>query len=142
MAKSGATLEEIARAVGTTRKNLYRWASRFDEFRHILKTAGVEADDRVELTLYQRAVGYEVKTEKIFKDGDGSIIRVETTEHIPPDVTAQIFWLKNRRRDKWSERNQQFAGAVTINLTAEDLAGAGVKTIEHSPAETVEPVNV
>ena len=91
--------------------------------------------------MYQRAVGYEVKTEKIFKDGDGSIIRVETTEHIPPDVTAQIFWLKNRRRDKWSERNQQFAGPVTINLTAEDLAGAGVKTIEHDPAGTVCPAS-
>ena len=100
MAKSGATLEEIARAVGTTRKNLYRWASRFDEFRHTLKTAGVEADERVQHSLYQRAVGYEVKTEKIFKDGDGSIIRVETTEHVPPDVTAQIFWLKNRCRGR------------------------------------------
>ncbi len=133
-------MAEIARAVGTTERNLYRWAARYDEFSHILKTAGIVADDRVELTLYQRAVGYEVKTEKIFKDG-ASIIRVETTEHVPPDVTAQIFWLKNRRRDKWSERNQQFAGAVTINLTAEDLAGAGVKTIEHDPAETAEPVN-
>ena len=137
----GATLEEVARMVSTNVRNLYVWAARYEDFKQVLKTAGIVADDRVEMSLYQRACGYDVKTEKVLRNSDGSITRVETTEHIPPDVTAQIFWLKNRRRDKWSERNQQFAGPVTINLTAEDLAGAGVKTIEHDPAGTVEPVN-
>ncbi len=87
-------------------------------------------------TLYQRAVGYEVRTEKVFKDG-ASIIRVETTEHVPPDVTAQIFWLKNRRRENWRERNEAFTGPVTINLTAEDLAGAGV-IIDGEATEVIE----
>lgn len=26
------------------------------------------------------------------------------TKHVAPDVTAQIFWLKNRMREKWSDR--------------------------------------
>jgi hypothetical protein len=27
-------------------------------------------------------------------------------EHVPPDVTAQIFWLKNRRRDEWRDKQE------------------------------------
>ena len=29
---------------------------------------------------------------------------VQTVKHIPPDTTAQIFWLKNRRPDRWRDK--------------------------------------
>ena len=138
----GATLDEVARMVSTNVRNLYAWAARYDEFKQVLKAAGAPADDRVELSMYQRACGYEVKTEKVYRNSDGSITRVETTEHIPADVGAGMGWLKTRRREEWGHEGDGFkVGAVIINLTAEDLAGAGVKTIEHDPAGTVEPVN-
>ena len=54
------------------------------------------ADDRVEMSMYQRACGYEVKTEKVYRNSDGSITRVETTEHIPADVGAAAIWLKDK----------------------------------------------
>ena len=91
--------------------------------------------------MYQRACGYEVKTEKVYRNSDGSITRVETTDHIPADVGAAAIWLKTRRREEWGDSDVLKVGAVIINLTAEDLAGAGVKTIEHDPAEAAEQVN-
>ncbi len=106
--------------------NLYVWASRYDEFKDILRKARDVADDRVELSLYQRACGYEFRGEKVFRNPDGSVLRVETTEHIPADVGAATLWLKNRRRDTWRRRNDNFSDPVTINLTMKDLAGAGV----------------
>jgi hypothetical protein len=27
-------------------------------------------------------------------------------EHVPSDTTAAIFWLKNRRKDKWRDRHE------------------------------------
>ena len=93
------------------------------------------------MSMYQRACGYEVKTEKVYRNSDGSITRVETTDHIPADVGAGMGWLKTRRREEWGHEGDGFKGTVIINLTAEDLAGAGVKTIEHDPAETAEPAN-
>jgi hypothetical protein len=51
---------------------------------------------RVERSLYQRAVGYHHDAVKIFCKKDGEIIEAPYVEHVPPDVTAQIFWLKNR----------------------------------------------
>ena len=62
-----------------------------------------EADDRVERSLYSRAVGYSFNSEKIFCNKDGEVTRVPIVEHVPPDVTAQIFWLKNRDPARWRD---------------------------------------
>jgi hypothetical protein len=56
-------------------------------------------DARVEQSLYQRAVGYSFKSEKVFCNKDGEVTRVPIVEHVPPDVTAQIFWLKRACQD-------------------------------------------
>jgi hypothetical protein len=45
---------------------------------------------------YNRANGYSYDAEKIFCDKNGKVTRVPYVEHVPPDVTACIFWLKNR----------------------------------------------
>ena len=61
------------------------------------------ADDRVERSLYARATGYSYDAVKIFHTKDGKIIKVPYTEHVPPDVGAICFWLKNRRPDRWRD---------------------------------------
>ena len=37
-------------------------------------------------------------------DKDGNICDLKRDVHIPGDVTAQIFWLKNRRRQQWRDK--------------------------------------
>ena len=34
---------------------------------------------------------------------DGKIIEHKYIEHYPPDTTAALFWLKNRRPDRWRD---------------------------------------
>ena len=65
-----------------------------------------EADDRVERSLYNRAVGYTFVSVKVFCSKDGVITKVPIKEHVPPDVTAQIFWLKNRKPADWRDVEQ------------------------------------
>jgi len=60
-------------------------------------------DSRVENALLKRALGYEY-TETRYEETDKGEKRVEVTKHVPPDPRAAIFWLKNRRPDKWSDR--------------------------------------
>jgi hypothetical protein len=62
-----------------------------------------DADDRVERSLYNRAIGYSYDAVKIFCDKNGKVTRVPCREHVPPDVTACIFWLKNRNPAKWRD---------------------------------------
>ena len=59
----------------------------------------------VERSLYSRAVGYSFNSEKICNK-DGEVTRVPIVEHVPPDVTAQIFWLKNRKPTEWRDVQQ------------------------------------
>jgi hypothetical protein len=68
-----------------------------------LKGGKAEADGRVERSLYQRAVGYSFNSEKIFCNKDGEVTRVPIVEHVPPDVTAQIFGLKNCKPSEWRD---------------------------------------
>jgi hypothetical protein len=53
---------------------------------------------RVERSLYQRAIGYEQEEVKIFMpSGAENPVYAPFRAKVAPDVTAAIFWLKNRR---------------------------------------------
>ena len=84
-----------------------RWEAAYPKFSGALRTGSKVADDRVERSLYERAVGYSFESEKIFCNKDGVVTRVPYIEHMPPDVTACIFWLKNRRKEVWRDRYEK-----------------------------------
>ena len=47
---------------------------------------------------------------KITGKGETSEEHIEyadVEEYIPPDTTAQIFWLKNRRPDRWRDKRDE-----------------------------------
>ena len=84
------------------------------EFARALKVGKEVSDDRVEKSLYHRANGYSYDAVKIFLDPDTKKpIYVPYTEHVPPDVTACIFWLKNRRPGQWRDPHDHRHMAVT-----------------------------
>lgn len=64
-----------------------------------------EQDDlAVEASLLRSAKGYDVE-ETVEEDSEktGRRTRVKT-HHVPGDVRAQIFWLKNRKPENWQEK--------------------------------------
>ena len=104
LCKLGATDADLAEAFGVSVVTIDNWKIKFrDEFLGSLKGGKEEADKNVERALYARATGYSYDAVKIFHTKDGKIIKVPYTENVPPDVTAQIYWLKNRRPDRWRD---------------------------------------
>lgn len=101
----GATDIEIAEFLKITPRALYKWRHRHPEFNDALLEAKAEWDRTVERSLFQRAVGYDVIEDKIFRE-NGETIIVPTKKHIAPSVTAQIFWLKNRKHQQWRDVHQ------------------------------------
>jgi hypothetical protein len=89
----------------------YKWKNEHPEFSEAIKLAKVVADERVERSLYHRAVGYTFDGEKVFQF-QGQVVRAQTKEHVPPDTTAMIFWLKNRRPKEWRDIRQHEVGGV------------------------------
>lgn len=105
----GATDAEVADFFGVSARTVYRWKLDHQEFCQALKAGKAAADERVERALYSRATGYDYVEERPIKlrSSDGETVEIaEVRCHSPADVTAAIFWLKNRRPDEWRDRRE------------------------------------
>jgi hypothetical protein len=89
LAERGFIDDEYAMCLSIEQSTLDRWKQRDPEFFSSLKDFKEVADRSVEKSLYQRACGWT--------DPDG--------KSYPPDPTSMIFWLKNRRRDRWRDKH-------------------------------------
>lgn len=121
MARDGLTDEQIALKIGINRGTLYEWEKRFPDIANALKKGKAPVDIQVENALLKRALGFEydetveeverIPIGKPDENGERKTIeRVKTKTRrvtVLPDVTAQIFWLKNRRPDKWRDKVEQ-----------------------------------
>ena len=79
-ARDGLTDEQIAHNCGISTGRLYEWKKKFNEIDEALKKGKDIVDYEVENALFKAAM-------------EGN-------------TTAQIFWLKNRRPDRWREKHE------------------------------------
>jgi hypothetical protein len=135
LAGLGATDREVAEFFGVSEATLHRWKHEHPEFCESLKVGKDAADARVEQSLYRRALGYSHDAVKIAVNAQGEVTQVPFTEHFPPDTTAAIFWLKNRRKDEWRDK-QDIEHSGSVAVTEGGISGllAAVKK-EASPAD-------
>lgn len=98
----GATDEEVASHIKISVRTLYYWKSKHPEFLQALNLGKEACDERVERSLYNRAVGYTYDSVKVLQNAGVPLI-VPVKEHVPPDVGAAKLWLINRRPDKWAD---------------------------------------
>ena len=117
----GATDRELADFFKIAQSTLYLWKLEYPEFSDALKMGKEAADDRVERSLYHKAVGYSHEAVKIFADvKTGAEQIIPYIEHHAPDTTAAIFWLKNRKPAEWRDR-QELTGADGKDLIPEAM---------------------
>jgi hypothetical protein len=108
LCKLGATDADLADFFDVDVRTIYRWKHDHEDFCQALKNGKELADDRVERSLYHRAVGYKQPAVKIFMPaGAEKPVYADYEEQVVPDTTAAIFWLKNRRPDQWRDKTQQ-----------------------------------
>lgn len=104
LAQLGATDQEVADFFEVDVRTVHRWKHDHEDFCHSLKAGKEAADERVERSLYQRAVGYEQDEVKIFMPASSpEPVYAPYRAKVAPDVTAAIFWLKNRRSKEWRD---------------------------------------
>lgn len=122
LAELGATDQELADFFEVEVRTIYRWKHDHDEFCQSLKVGKDVADSRVERSLYQRAIGYEQDEVKIFMPANAANpVYAPFRAKVAPDVTAAIFWLKNRRKDEWRDKSEvEHKGGVTVTTGEHD----------------------
>ena len=128
LSELGATDQELADFFEVHVSTVYRWKHDHPEFCDALKIGKEVADNRVERSLYQRAIGYEQEEVKIFMPGGAdNPVYAPFRAKIAPDVTAAIFWLKNRRSQEWrdarllgSDPENPLPSGFSVNLIKPD----------------------
>ena len=95
-ARDGLTDEQIAKNMCISPSTLYEWKKKYSEISESLKEGKEIADYLVENALFKNA--------------------------LEGNTTAQIFWLKNRKRDKWRdnpepEMKEDKEEGIVIELT-------------------------
>jgi hypothetical protein len=126
VSSDGLTNEALALYFGVNVETIKRWKDEHPEFCAAIKAAKDALDARVERSLFQRAIGYQHKEDKIFNH-NGRALVVPTVKHYPPDTIAAIFWLKNRRPQEWRDRRE---------LTGSDGGPLAVQIIDDVPTST------
>lgn len=89
-ARDGLTNEEIADNCGISRETLNQWKHKFSDISDALKGGKEVADYRVENALYEAALG--------------------------GNVTAMIFWLKNRKPQNWREKPEDTGSKEPVQI--------------------------
>ena len=97
-ARDGNLLKDIAAKMGVALSTLCEWQNRFPELAEALKKG-------------KEVVDYEVENALLNKARSG-------------DVTAMIFWLKNRRPDKWRDK-QEVVNDNSVKFVFEDIEEDG-----------------
>lgn len=109
----GYTGKELADFLGVNESTIYEWKSTYPRFSKSIDKARDQADVKVTKSLYKRATGYKLKTKYKNKKGE----EIERIDEIQPDITAIKYWLNNRQRGRWSEKQEiEHSGEVGIPL--------------------------
>ncbi len=115
-ARDGLSMEQIAENLGISKTTFYSYAKKFSELSERIKKGREISDYQVENELFRKAVGF-TRTEKRpvklkeVEYSNGKRVReteriemVEQEVYYPSELGAQVFWLKNRRPDKWRDK--------------------------------------
>lgn len=105
----GLIEKQIYKKLGVSHDTFNRWKNEKPELSEALKQGKEKVDDGVEESLLKRAMGYEyeeVHTSVSSRGGESFTEVRKVKKMCVADVTAQIFWLKNRRPKKWREKQE------------------------------------
>ncbi len=142
LAEDGYADEEIAIRSDIEPAVFRRWKKKYPEFAAAVELGRSGSDFAVVHSLYKKAVGYSVSVNKTHKlkrvdyDPDTGKKLREYEElatgvdesYIPPDLRAEMFWLKNRQPERWSDKpdcdsgQKESIGGV-IELPEADMLG-------------------
>ncbi len=126
-ARDGLRNEDIAGKMGISASTFYEYVKKYSEISDAIKRGKAPVDFEVENAMLKSALGHKETVRKPIRlrttrRKDGMEITEEHVEYfdeevyIPPQVSAQIFWLKNRKPDIWRDKKE-----LTTNAALEKL---------------------
>ncbi len=122
LARVGASLETIGKAFSVSATIVESWLTKYPEAHQAYIDGRKPVDILVEDALLQNALGTEVIEESEMEQDSpmGTISRkIKKVKRTGGDVSAQKFWLANRKPEAWKSTEQAQVGVI-VNIPAED----------------------
>lgn len=112
----GKTEKSIAKQMGISYSTLREWKKESPAIKEALQNGTEDLAIQIASSMVKKAKGYDVTEKEIILKGkstkngtaieDGKIVQQKNTiKHIPPDVKAGEFLLKNFQPDIWKEKH-------------------------------------
>ena len=116
--------------MGIAYSTFKEWVKKFPALSATIKKGKAPVDIEVENALYKRAIGFtyeetttdveQIPTSKLDEDGNPIIREIvhkkTVTKTALPDPTAMIFWLKNRRPDRWRDKQDVAVNTEPVRI--------------------------
>ena len=108
-ARDGLTDKQIAEVkLGISERTFTTWKEKHPAIVSALKKGKAPVDVQVENMLLRSAMGFTKTVQepmKLRQRGGTEIVEYVNREiYVPPNITAQIFWLKNRKPEYWRDK--------------------------------------
>jgi hypothetical protein len=117
----GATNKQLADFFEVNEDTIYEWIRLYPDFSESIKNGKERADAEIAHSLYHRAKGFTHPDIKILTvampDGGSEVVQVPITRVYPPDPASMIFWLKNRRKDRWRDKQEIDVNVNTVEVS-------------------------
>lgn len=101
-AKQGLIDKQIAGNIGVAISTFYDWKKKYPKFSDALKSGKEVADAQVVNALHRSATGYYYSEETVTNTGKVVSVR----KYSKPNITAIIFWVKNRIPEDWRDKQE------------------------------------
>lgn len=102
LACRGLTQKQIAARFGIADRTLRKWMQQNSSLQEALDAGYAVAVGNVENALYRASTGFTYEEEVVNKDGEVVTLR----KYEKPNVTAMIFYLCNRDKERWRNVNR------------------------------------
>jgi len=103
-ARDGLTNSQISKKMRIAESTFYEYLKNFPEISEAIKKGKEVVDYEVEAQIIKSIKGYVETYDQQTVTKDGDVIDYKESKYIPPNMTAAIFWLKNRQPLKWNKK--------------------------------------
>jgi len=112
---AGYTDKMLAEQFQVSETTIGTWKDKHPEFLRAMRRGKGIANGKAALGLYNRAVGMTVPKQHV-SVYEGFATVTDITEHLPPDVNAAKFFLKNRLPEQWRENIDLDTGGGAFSI--------------------------
>ncbi|HAB66584.1 MAG TPA: transposase [Firmicutes bacterium] len=119
-ARDGLTNLEMAKKMRISESTFYEWMNSHPKFSEAIKKGKEVIDYEVEAQVLKSIKGFVETYDQQTVTKDGDVVGFKESRYIPPNMTAAIFWLKNRRPEKYNRKQvaeelEEDEGVIIVN---------------------------